>query len=48
MADQLGRFGIAIAVVTLIATGLYQFSGLNVVESSSSGIVLHSRNYSAH
>lgn len=27
MADQLGRFGMAIALIGLIAAGLYQFSG---------------------
>lgn len=27
MADQLGRFGMALALIGLIATGLYQFSG---------------------
>ena len=34
IADQLGRFGMAIAVIALIATGLYQFSGsISVVET---------------
>jgi hypothetical protein len=27
MADQLGRFGMAVTLIALIATGLYQFSG---------------------
>jgi hypothetical protein len=27
MADQLGRIGMAVTLITLIATGLYQFSG---------------------
>ena len=45
MADQLGRFGIAIAVIALIATGLYQFSGsVSVVETSNRVIVFHSVN----
>ena len=44
MADQLGRFGMAIAVIALIATGLYQFSGhVSIVETRSQGIVFHSQ-----
>ena len=27
MADQLGRIGMAVTLIALIATGLYQFSG---------------------
>ena len=44
MADQLGRFGMAIAVIALIETGLYQFSGsISVVETRAQGIVFHSQ-----
>jgi hypothetical protein len=33
MADRLGRFGMAVTVIALIATGLYQFSGrVSIVE----------------
>ncbi|HZL62853.1 MAG TPA: hypothetical protein VFC32_11205 [Pseudolabrys sp.] len=45
MTDQLGRFGMAIAVIALIATGLYQFSGsVSVVETTrSQSIVFHTQ-----
>jgi type IV secretory pathway VirB2 component (pilin) len=43
MTDQLGRFGMAIAVISLIATGLYQFSGsVSVVETGTRVVVIHS------
>jgi type IV secretory pathway VirB2 component (pilin) len=43
MTDQLGRFGMAIAVIALIATGLYQFSGsISVVETGTRVVVIHS------
>jgi len=42
MADQLARFGMAITLITLIATSLYQFSGrVSVVEPGTPGIVYH-------
>ena len=44
MADQLGRFGMAIAVIARVATGLYQFSGrVSVVETRTTAIVFHSQ-----
>ncbi len=44
MADQLGRFGMAIAVIALIASGLYQFSGSVSVTTGARGIIVHSLN----
>jgi hypothetical protein len=44
MADQLGRFSIAMAVIALFATGLYQFSGFASYKAPGTpGIVFHSR-----
>ena len=44
MADQLGRIGMAVTLIALIATGLYQFSGsVSVVETRTQGIVFHSQ-----
>ena len=44
MVDQLVRFGMAITVITLIATGLYQFSGhVEVVEPTTTGSIYHFR-----
>ena len=42
MADQLARFGMAIAVVTLIVSGLYQFTG-RAVEPEITGSITHFR-----
>jgi hypothetical protein len=40
MADQLGRFGMAIAVIALIASGLYQFGGYASVEQPGARVVV--------
>ncbi len=45
MADQLGRFGMAIAVIVLIASGLYQFSGSVSVDTGARGVTFHSQNW---
>jgi hypothetical protein len=45
MADQLGRFGMAIAVIALIASGLYQFSGSVSVATSPQGVAFHPLNW---
>ena len=42
MADQLGRIGMAVTLIALIATGLYQFSG-SVVEPGSVHSVFYFR-----
>jgi hypothetical protein len=45
MADQLGRFGMALAVIALAATCLYQFSGFaSYVSPGTPGVVFHSAN----
>jgi hypothetical protein len=42
MVGQLGRFGMAIAVVALCATCLYQFSGFaSYVVPGTPGVVFH-------
>jgi hypothetical protein len=41
-ADQLGRFGMALAIVALCATCLYQFSGFaSYAEPGTPGIIFH-------
>jgi len=41
MVHQLGRFGMAVAVIALIASGLYQFGGSVSVVTSSQGLYVH-------
>ncbi len=43
MAHQLGRFSMAIAVIALVATGLYQFSGAVSVDTGAHGVFFHSQ-----
>ena len=44
MVDQLGRIGMAVTLIALIATGLYQFSGsVNGVEPGSVHSVFYFR-----
>jgi hypothetical protein len=45
MADQLGRFGMAVTLIALIATCLYQFSGsVSLVEPGTVRSVFYSPN----
>ena len=39
LAHQVGRFGLAISVIALIATGLFQFSGRSSVMEPSKLVI---------
>ncbi len=45
MTDQLGRFGMAIAVIALIASGLYQLGGSVSIATSPQGVAFHPQNW---